>query len=34
MRTDIENPSSDNVNDMEENNISKYPSDPTVEVEL
>jgi hypothetical protein len=27
---DIENPSSENVHDMDENNISKYCSDPTV----
>jgi hypothetical protein len=29
--TDIEDPSDDNVHDMEENNISKYRFDPTVE---
>jgi len=29
--TDVEDPSSENVQDMEENNISKYRSDPTVE---
>ena len=28
--TDIENPSGDNVHDMDENNLSKYRSDPTV----
>ena len=31
MGTDIENPSSENVHDMDENNISEYRSDPTVE---
>ena len=31
METDIENPSGENVHDMDENNISKYRSDPTVE---
>jgi hypothetical protein len=30
--TDIEDPSGVNVQDMEENNISKYRSDPMVEV--
>jgi hypothetical protein len=29
--TDIENPFSDNVHYMDENNISEYRSDPTVE---
>jgi hypothetical protein len=29
--THIENPSGENVHDMDENNISKYRSDPTVE---
>jgi len=29
--TDIENPSSENVHDMDENNISEYRSDQTVE---
>ena len=29
--TDIENPSGDNVHDMDENNLSKYRSDPMVE---
>jgi hypothetical protein len=29
--TDIENPSGANVHDMDENNISEYHSDPTVE---
>jgi len=28
---DIENPSSENVHDIKENNISNYRSDPTVE---
>jgi len=32
--TDIEDPSGDNVHDMEENNISKYRFDPTVEDEV
>jgi hypothetical protein len=31
METDIGNPSSENVHDMEENNISKYRFDPMVE---
>jgi hypothetical protein len=31
METDIENPSGENVHDMDENNIFKYHSDPTVE---
>jgi hypothetical protein len=30
-RTEIEDPSSDNVHYMEENNISEYRSDPTME---
>jgi len=29
--THIENPSGDNIHDMDENNISEYRSDPTVE---
>jgi hypothetical protein len=29
METDIRDPSGDNVQDMEENNIYKYRSDPT-----
>jgi len=29
--TDIENPYGDNVHDMDENNISEYRADPTVE---
>jgi hypothetical protein len=33
-RTDIENPSNENVHDMDKNHISKSRSDPTVEVEL
>jgi hypothetical protein len=31
IETDIEDPSSDNVHDMEKNNISKYRSNQTVE---
>ena len=31
MGTNIENPSNANVHDMDENNISEYHSDPTVE---
>jgi hypothetical protein len=32
--TDIENPSGDNVHDIDENNISEYCSDPTMEGEV
>jgi len=32
--TNIENPYGENVHDMDENNISEYRADPTVEVEL
>jgi hypothetical protein len=31
MGTNIENPSGENVHDMDENNIFEYRSDPTVE---
>ena len=31
MGTNIENPSGENVHDMDENNIFEYHSDPTVE---
>jgi hypothetical protein len=31
MGTDIENPSGENVHNMDENNITEYRSDPTME---